>query len=174
MHDPCRSRRALLGLSLAAPFVLGAPGFAQAPPAPRGRPVLDLAGLIEAPGGAPLRLDLAQLDALPQGGFTSRTPWFDAARRFTGVSGAGLVAAIGARGSEVVATALNDYAVTIPMADFTGAGLILATRLDGEPMSVREKGPVWVVYPFDAEARLRSEVFYSRSIWQLRRLEFRG
>lgn len=174
MRAPSPTRRALLVAPLAASFALAVPGLAQSPPPARGRPILDLAGRIEAPGGTPLRLDLAQLDALPQGGFTSRTPWFDGARRFTGVSGAGLVATIGARGTEVVATALNDYAVTIPMADFTGAGLILATRLDGETMSVREKGPVWVVYPFDAEARLRSEVFYSRSIWQLRRLEFRG
>lgn len=159
------TRRALL----AAPLILSGPALAQGT-APRARPILDVSGQV----AAPQRLDLAALDALPQGGFATRTPWFDGARRFTGVSGAALVAAFGARGTEAVATALNDYSVTIPLADFTAAGLILATRLDGEPLSVREKGPVWVVYPFDAEARLRSEVFYSRSIWQLRRLEFRG
>jgi len=37
-------------------------------------------------------------------------------------------------------------------------------------MSVREKGPLWVIYPYDSDAKFRTEVIYSRSIWQLDRL----
>jgi hypothetical protein len=37
-------------------------------------------------------------------------------------------------------------------------------------MSVRDKGPLWVIYPYDSDD-YRSEVIYSRSIWQLDRLE---
>jgi hypothetical protein len=38
-------------------------------------------------------------------------------------------------------------------------------------MAVRDKGPLFVVYPFDDSAALRSSVYYERSIWQLKALE---
>jgi hypothetical protein len=38
-------------------------------------------------------------------------------------------------------------------------------------MSVRDKGPLWLVYPYDSAAKYQSEVVFSRSIWQLNRLE---
>ena len=48
---------------------------------------------------------------------------------------------------------------------------VLATRLDDKPMPVREKGPLFIIYPFDESEELRSERYYSRSAWQLRTLE---
>ena len=47
---------------------------------------------------------------------------------------------------------------------------LLAFERNGKPMSVREKGPLWIVYPYDSDAKFQSEVYYSRSIWQLDRL----
>jgi hypothetical protein len=44
----------------------------------------------------------------------------------------------------------------------------MASRIDGKPIPVREKGPLFVVYPFDSSATLRSSVYYERSIWQLK------
>ena len=38
-------------------------------------------------------------------------------------------------------------------------------------MSVRDKGPVWVLYPFDAGAEYRTDLIYERSIWQLDRID---
>jgi hypothetical protein len=38
-------------------------------------------------------------------------------------------------------------------------------------MAVRDKGPLFIVYPFDSRSDLRSERYYSRSAWQLRALE---
>ena len=43
--------------------------------------------------------------------------------------------------------------------------------MNGEIMSLRDKGPLWVIYPYDQNAAYRSEVTYSRSIWQLDRIE---
>ena len=162
--------------ALALPLLMGATGAAaQGVSAPRGRVVLDVSGPFRAAGvGSPARFDLDQLDGLPQGEFTTRTPWFDGPRRFSGVLGVALLDLLDPEGTQVIATALNDYRVTIPAEDFRSSGLIIATRLDGAPMPVREKGPLWIIYPFDAEPRLRNEVFYGRSIWQLRRLEFRA
>ena len=37
-------------------------------------------------------------------------------------------------------------------------------------MTLRDKGPLWVIYPFDDDPRYRSETVYFRSIWQLNRI----
>ena len=71
---------------------------------------------------------------------------------------------------DLEAVALNDYAVTIPASDAVEGGPIVAYAHNGQAMSVREKGPLWVVYPFDANDTYKSEEYYARSIWQLDRI----
>ena len=68
-------------------------------------------------------------------------------------------------------TALNDYAIEVPASEAASGGPILATRVDGKPLSVRDKGPIWVIYPFDDKEAYKTEVTYSRSIWQLKSIE---
>ena len=68
-------------------------------------------------------------------------------------------------------TALNDYRVDIPVADVQRFDVILARLLDGQPMAVREKGPLFVMYPFADHAELRNAVYYSRCAWQLKAIE---
>jgi len=46
-------------------------------------------------------------------------------------------------------------------------GTIVAYQLNGAPMSRRNKGPLWIVYPFDQNVDYQNETTYSRSIWQL-------
>lgn len=173
MTAPLSRRAALAGGALLAllPRAHAEATLAQ----PTGQVLLEVGGsvrLTNAPGAA--RLDRAMLDALPQAGFTTSTPWTDRPLRFDGVSGNALAEAIGAHGREAVAVALNDYRITIPMSDFGPNGLLIATRVDGQPIPIRARGPLWIVYPYDADAAYRTELFYSRSIWQLRRLEFRS
>jgi hypothetical protein len=49
--------------------------------------------------------------------------------------------------------------------------VLLARLLDDEPMAVRDKGPLFIVYPFDAKSELRNALYYSRSAWQLKSIE---
>ena len=49
--------------------------------------------------------------------------------------------------------------------------VIVARLMDDKPMPVREKGPLFVVYPFDSAAELRTSTYYERSIWQLKALD---
>ncbi len=99
------------------------------------------------------------------------TIWTEGIKTFEGVSLAALVERFGIEGSELRATAINDYSVNIPLSDAVEGGPILAYRVDGNTMSVRDKGPLWVIYPYDSNSNYRTEVIYSRSIWQLDRLE---
>ena len=78
---------------------------------------------------------------------------------------------MGVTDGTLLATAINDYTVEIPVSDAVPGGPIVAYLMDGQEMPVRDKGPLWIVYPYDSSAAYRSEVVYSRSIWQLDRIE---
>ena len=159
--------------SLAVFFLLvGSTAQAETLSMPTNEVVLTVSGQIERTNGDDsAQFDLAMLRALPRTGFSTSTIWTEGERRFDGVSLAALLKAIGAQGSRIVATALNDYSIEIPVQEMTSTLPIIAYELDGEEMSVREKGPLWIVYPYDSDSRYRSEKVYARSIWQLNRIE---
>ena len=116
-------------------------------------------------------LSLDELKALEATSFTTTTLWTEGANEYTGVLLSDLLAHLGASGQEIKATAINDYAISIPISDAVEGGPIVAYHQDGNEMSRRDKGPLWVIYPFDSSTEYRSETIYSRSIWQLDRME---
>ncbi|HLL17733.1 MAG TPA: hypothetical protein VK439_03030, partial [Rubrivivax sp.] len=77
----------------------------------------------------------------------------------------------GAHGGTLRLVALNDYRVDMPFDDAQRHDVIVARLLDDKPMAVRDKGPLFVIYPFDARPELRNAIYYSRSAWQLRTIE---
>ena len=165
-------RATLLALGGWLGLQCGPPAWALEPA--KGKVLLSISGRLDntnVDGRADF--DLAMLDALPQHSFVTGTPWFRSARKFSGPLLRELLAMVGAQGQTLVAVALNDYKVAIPLDDVRRYPVLLATRLDDELMRVRDKGPLFIIYPFDAHADLRSERFYSRAAWQLRHLELR-
>ena len=122
------------------------------------------------PGGT-IAFDAARLKAMGESQLRTSTIWTEGVHDFTGVLLKDLVDYLGLKDGMVKAVALNDYAVDIPTSDATPDGPIMAYAIDNVPMSVREKGPLWIVYPFDAKPEYRSEIIYTRAIWQLVRLE---
>lgn len=160
---------------LASLFALGlaAPALAERFAAPSSEVLLTITGAIaERNVGDALQLDRDQLSALPQTSFTTSTTWTSGTPTFTGVLLKDLVAAIGASGGTITLTASNDYSVTMPLADAGDEAPLLAILMDGKPMSLRDKGPVWMVYPYDAGEDFRTEQALSRSVWQLTTLDF--
>ncbi|MBN9886945.1 oxidoreductase [Salipiger abyssi] len=159
----CRSL--LVFLSLALPL------SAAELPAPAGPPLLTVTGQITRTNdGDSARFDRAMLEAMTQTSFTTRTIWTDGEQRFTGVALHDLLAALGATGSTIRATAINDYAVDIPREDWETGAPIIAHSNNGRPMSLRDKGPLWIIYPYDSDRAYQSEQVYARSIWQLDRI----
>jgi len=119
----------------------------------------------------PIILSIDDLDDFEQEEFTTSTIWTDRDVTFSGVPLIALLESFDARGNLIELTALNDYAVTIPFADLEDNAPIVATRMNGELMSVRDYGPYWLVYQYDQDVRYQTETTYSRSIWQLNRIE---
>ena len=60
-----------------------------------------------------------------------------------------MLGAVGAQGRTLRAIALNDYKVDIPFDDVRTIDVVMARLLDGRPMPVRDKGPLFIIYPFD-------------------------
>jgi hypothetical protein len=153
-------------------LALGAGGTASALEPVAGEVILTVTGAIEvtnAEGAAVF--DLAALESLETATFDTSTIWTEGVQSFEGVELVELLAAVGAEGSLLRAVALNDYAVDIPMEDAVEGGALLAFLRNGETMSLREKGPLWIVYPYDSAAAFQTEEIYARSIWQLDRIE---
>jgi hypothetical protein len=140
-------------------------------PAPKGEVILTLSGPItdtNGPGVASFDMDM--LDALPQHTIVTTTPWYKTAVEFKGPLLQDVLARVGARGHAVMAHAVNDYDVEIPAED-AGKGLVLATRRDGKLMPLSDKGPIFVMYPFDSDPDLKKQVYFSRCIWELEALK---
>ncbi len=113
------------------------------------------------------QFDLGMLDALQQRTTTTKTPWYDGEQSFSGPIVQALLDAVGAHGTIVTVHALNDYSADIPIEDFKANPVILASRLAGETLSVRDKGPLFVIYPFELDPSLYNEVYFGRSVWQI-------
>ena len=164
-------RAVAIGVSLAL-FALSA---AQADDgklqAPKGPPILVIEGNISVTNGNGVAsFDRDMLEALGVTSIETTTPWFTGLVKFEGVPLHKIMELVGADGKEVVAVALNDYKTTIPTEDFAKHNVLLALKRDGQYMAVSDKGPLFIVYPYDSDPELQSQKFYSRSVWQLARL----
>lgn len=143
-------------------------------PLPKGPVILTVTGAIDqanSPDGA--QFDLAMLEAMDPVEVSTTTIWTDGTQTFTGVPLARLIEMLGAEGEVIAATALNEYTVEIPLEDAVEGGPILAFAQNGRHLSVRDKGPLWVIYPYDRDSDFQTEVIYARSIWQVKRMEIR-
>lgn len=159
-------------LSALALVSTGWPAVAWALNAPKGRVVLTVSGKLGATNqGNKAVFDMAMLQALPQTTFTTMTPWEKSPVKFSGPLLRDVLSAVKAQGTQLKAVALNDYRISIPLEDTRRFDMVLALRMNDQPIPVRTKGPLFVVYPFDSDPSLQNPVYYERSIWQLGALE---
>ncbi len=165
-----QSRRHCLLAAAAGALAWTAP--ARALQAPTGEAVLTVSGRLRRPNqDRQAVFDMSMLEALAQTSLVVHTPWYNGPRTFVGPLLRDVLDVCGAQGDVLRLTALNDFRADIPFSDVIKHEVIVARLMDGKPMSVREKGPLFVMYPFGSKAELRSTVYYSRAVWQLRWVE---
>ncbi|MBR9649764.1 molybdopterin-dependent oxidoreductase [Thalassovita aquimarina] len=121
-------------------------------------------------GRKPVQLTLDQLRELPRSGFRTTTVWTEGEQHFEGVWLKDLVAHLGVSGGNLELSALNEYRVEIPVDDIDTSEALIAYLRNGEPMSVRDKGPLWMVFPYDRHPKFKTETTFALSIWQLDRI----
>lgn len=148
------------------------PLLAEPLPAPTGPVILTVTGQItETNVAGSAQFDAAMLADLGMVEFATATNWTEGVNSFSGPALAAVLTRVGAAGSTLRAVAINDYLVEFPLAEAFHDGPTLAFLMNGAEMSVRDKGPIWLIFPFDSNIEFRTEEIYRRSVWQLDRLE---
>ncbi|WP_245957877.1 molybdopterin-dependent oxidoreductase [Marinomonas piezotolerans] len=137
---------------------------------PNGRVILNVKGNISVANTASgeAAFDKAMLNDLGEVTLVTSTPWTEGVNTFTGPKLSALLDAVGADGQTLVITALNDYSAKMPVEDAYELGVLMAMNMNGKAMSVREKGPIFMLYPFDSDRSLDNEVIHNRSVWQVK------
>lgn len=158
-------------VAAAACLTLATAANAETLAAPTGPVLLSVSGAIANTNSENAAVfDLEMLRAIGETEIVTETIWTDGSQTFVGVELEDLLEAVGGDGATINATAINDYSVEIPVTDAIDGGPIVAYELNGNAMSRRDKGPLWVIYPYSSSGDYRTEVIYSRSIWQLDRM----
>lgn len=162
---------ALAWISIAVISCLSQAVAEESLPQPRGRIILTISGEItKTNNGDKAEFDLDMLHALGTRAISMTTSWTDGTQEFSGVLMRNLMAAVGAKGKTVEAIALNDYTYAIDIEDFSLYPVIAATKLNGKILRIRDKGPLWIVYPLDTFTEVEKVSIERRMVWQLRQL----
>jgi hypothetical protein len=163
-------RTSLLGAFVALTAIVGAAYAATLAP-PSEKPILTISGKIAVTNKEDTaQFDRAMLESLGLVTVETATPWHEGKVKFEGVSMDKLMKLVGATGERVMVVALNDYTTEIPMEDFGKFNVILAIKRNGEYMPVRDKGPLFVIYPYDSSPDLKTQTYYARSAWQVAKI----
>lgn len=129
--------------------------------------------LARGPGEAEtLELTAADLAALPQVTMVTQNEFTDGKVAYRGPLVRDVLERLALDHVDTVRfIAANDYYVDIPTSDFRDYDVILATEADGKPLSRRDKGPLWLMYPFSDHPELQNNLYIRRLIWQVVRIE---
>jgi hypothetical protein len=156
----------VLGMLLA--FGLCAGAVAQEGAAPGDPDEILLKVTVVVPGWEGVRdYDRGDLAAMRTVVFRTSTIWTNGVLEFRGVPLSEIVRQAGVDHGTVMMSAANDYVTDIPVAEIEPDAPIVAYAIDGKALTLREKGPLWVVYPYDFDTDYQTEVIFTRSVWQL-------
>ena len=122
-------------------------------PAPRGEVVLSLSGAIGSTNsGGELTFDLATIEQLGLIEYTVNDPWRKETVTYAGVLLSDLLkyAGTSSTAKTVEIVALDDYQEELTLENIRKWPILLATRSDGDGMSVADGGPTRVIFPIHA------------------------
>ncbi len=170
---------ALAAAALAAPLPLRALGqevtAGAALPLPEGPTILTVRGRIQTrntPDAAVF--DDAMLGELPQRSFRTSTIWTPQRFEFSGPALRDVIERVGGHGPRLIAEAANRYRIGFDLDMLEAGAPIVARRIEGRPFGLRERGPLWIMFPFDSTPRFRTEQVYAQCIWHLVSLTLPG
>lgn len=132
--------------------------------------------LITAEGGGDYLLTEDAILALPQVILKTHTVWTEGLQTFEGPLARDVLGAAGVNAESLVGKtatlhASNDYTIEIPAEDFILYDVIIAKKMNGISMTLRDKGPYWVIYPRDEVGELTDSRFDHRWVWQLAKIK---
>ncbi|BCR06379.1 hypothetical protein DESUT3_34480 [Desulfuromonas versatilis] len=131
---------------------------------------IKLRGALKA--DAPRTVTVADLDRLPQTEFDTFDPHQDRQVHYRGVLLRELAAAYGRPGAAGMELhAIDEYHVEFSRSEWETTDFLLATRMDGKTMNIRESGPAKVVLEYQAKGD-NVPNYAPKWIWLVNRIEF--
>ncbi|WP_086981468.1 hypothetical protein [Vibrio aphrogenes] len=127
---------------------------------------------LETPSGKQIHLTRADLQALPQTQFTTSTPWTSQVHTYQGPKLSLLIEQFEQPITSIQVFAYNGYAVDINKSEWQQYPFILAMKQDGQELTLRNKGPLWILLPFDQNPTFSSkQSLLNQSIWQIEKIK---
>lgn len=144
-------------------------GFAQACTEPV---ILSVYGDIQRDDKPYQRLDftLSELQALTQADVTTAHPWNTQAQHYRGIDLTALLEQlfVNQQIRSLNLEGLNGFSMALEWTKINKYSPILAWQENGQLMSRRNKGPLWLMLPFDQVPELKQADFLHYMVWQLR------
>lgn len=160
-----------LAFILMALCVLPTPSVSNELPKPSSEVLLTVDGKINVMNGNGFAaFDRNMLNSLGVQSITTENPFEKGMHSFEGVLIRDILSATKAEGTVLRATGLDGYTVQIPIEDVQKYPVMLAMVWNGEVMRVRNRGPLWVIYPLSDYPELIEQKYSARSVWQLKKL----
>lgn len=118
------------------------------------------------------RLDftLSELQALTQTELTTSHPWSKQAQQYRGIDLTALLELLFVKQQikSLSLEGLNGFVMALEWSQINGYSPMLAWQENGQIMSRRNKGPLWLMLPFDQVSPIKQADFIHYMVWQLR------
>ena len=112
------------------------------------------------------------LETMPWAVLRTTNDFIDGEGEFRGPRAEEVLDMIGRAGAtHVRLKALNEYEIEIEIDELKRFGAVLALEMNGERLTRRDKGPIWLMYPIDSYSELQDSVYNNRLVWQLKEIE---
>jgi len=145
-------------------------------PAPVGEVILTVSGKIGIKNsGDTLQLDMPTLEKFGVVEYAINDPWLKQKVTYQGVLMSEFLKIIQAEpGVETVHfVALDNYEVDLAVQEINKWPILLATRANGQYMSMSENGPTRIIFPFDQFPEIDPKIYRDLMIWNIASMEVR-
>lgn len=110
---------------------------------------------------------LSQLLQLPQHEVTTNLPWTEEQHTYSGPYLDDVLKSAQATGQWLCFEALDKYKVTLNYDRIKAFKPILALKRDGQLLTIRTKGPIWLILPVDDHETLNAALYNDFMVWHL-------
>ena len=139
---------------------------------PQGEVILEVTGKIAMTNEDEYAIfDQDMIDNMPQFIINTSSHISDEINKFEGIRFYDLLIKLGATGTVVNITAWDDYVIQIDIKDLKKYGVLLATHENGKRLTLSDKGPMFVVFPFSENEEIQRDDYYNKSIWQVKEID---
>lgn len=119
-----------------------------------------------------INVTVAELEAVGLKRVTTHSPWEKGELVFEGILFRDFLEKVGLGDAEaVLVRAIDNYTQSIPRKDWMEGPLLLATRQNGKPLTLRTQGPIRLVYPLRDYPEYDTEIHKRRWVWAITSIE---